>query len=560
MLTAAVHVQAQAPSPSVFASERFSDFPDTKTGAWRKTIEIDIPNTSKTGDQIFASPFLLRGVDFLFVGIPPITRAELQDAVALFIDRKVTIADLNKLRQKLSEALIAAGYVSSGVTIPDQEVIDGIVTMRIVTGRLSRLQINGEGVGVPGGGVLAADYLLERLQNADDEPFNLAAMEEKIRVLLDDRSISQIRATVLPGQSLGDTILDVDVITTRPYDLKLELSNGGFEASGREMAEATGAFRNLIGWGDEIRISAFRTKGSLGGRLAVDGPLPGLRPVPFLLVEATRSRVIEAPLDDLNIKSASFSIDFGVKTSVIKSSRRLFDVSAQFSLKRTKTTLLGTPFSFSPGVDNGRTKLRVFSLIGEWVERRPSATFAARATVNFGLDLFGATNVEPGVPDGTFISWLGQSQAIFAFDRKNSLRLGLQAQLASDPLLPSADISIGGRTTVRGFREAEIVTDQAVVASVEFTRSLGDFSLVGVTPPGHPATISASAFVDFGYAWDVGRKGNELVGMGFGLDWNLSPTARFVFELAKSLSQAPSKGPRSEKRSATAFFGTTITF
>jgi hemolysin activation/secretion protein len=93
---------------------------------------------------------------------------------------------------------------------------------------------------------------------------------------------------------------------------------------------------------------------------------------------------------------------------------------------------------------------------------------AARARFSFGLDAFNATMNPGDLPDSRFVVWLGQVQWA-----RQLTPWGLQViarsdvQLASQPLLPLEQIAVGGRYTVRGYLENQVVRDNAVLASVE---------------------------------------------------------------------------------------------
>src|SRR3954462_9171257 len=72
---------------------------------------------------------LLRGVRF--DGNTVLPEEELQRIAADFVGRQVSADDLQELRYRLTERYIESGYVNSGAVLPDQDVVDGIITYRI---------------------------------------------------------------------------------------------------------------------------------------------------------------------------------------------------------------------------------------------------------------------------------------------------------------------------------------------------------------------------------------------------------------------------------------------
>jgi hemolysin activation/secretion protein len=94
--------------------------------------------------------------------------------------------------------------------------------------------------------------------------------------------------------------------------------------------------------------------------------------------------------------------------------------------------------------------------------------FAARSMLTLGLDLFGATIHDEKVPDGDFLAWLGQLQWARRFDFLDAeLIARCDAQLATSPLLGLEQFAMGGRYTVRGYREKALVRDNGLVGSLE---------------------------------------------------------------------------------------------
>jgi hemolysin activation/secretion protein len=71
------------------------------------------------------------------------SRLELEPVFAPYLNRQLTNEHLQELRQRLSLLYFDAGYVNSGVILPDQEVADGRIVFREVRGRLTGIEIQG---------------------------------------------------------------------------------------------------------------------------------------------------------------------------------------------------------------------------------------------------------------------------------------------------------------------------------------------------------------------------------------------------------------------------------
>ena len=181
-----------------------------------------------------------------------------------------------------------------------------------------------------------------------------------------------------------------------------------------------------------------------------------------------------------------------------------------------RRSLLGEPFSFEPGARHGQSVVAALRTAQEFVYRTPYQVIAARSLFSFGLNALGATINHNGLPDGIFFKWFGEFQwvqrlGLFAEQQRASwpefLRPLLdsyaifrsQFQHSDSPLLTLEQVSIGGRYSVRGYRENTMLRDRAVLTSFE-TR------LPVISNTFWADYLELAQFVDFGRGWDVNLK------------------------------------------------------
>src|SRR5262245_31999947 len=155
------------------------------------------------------APALSRGVrvlakGFRFVGNTIIPEEELQAIAAPYVGRELGNAELEELRLALTRRYVEAGYVNSGAVVPDQDVSDGVITFRIVEGRLSEIVVGGANG-------FRAPYLQDRLALGAGPPLNVNEMQERMQLMLQDPQIANMSAELAPGVERGDAVLRVDV-------------------------------------------------------------------------------------------------------------------------------------------------------------------------------------------------------------------------------------------------------------------------------------------------------------------------------------------------------------
>ena len=208
-------------------------------------------------------------------------------------------------------------------------------------------------------------------------------------------------------------------------------------------------------------------------------------------------------------------------------------------------------FNVFPGFQNGAATVSALRFAQDWTHRTLDTVLAVRSRFSVGLDVLSATiNANPDTPDGQFFSWLGQAQAIKQFGEE---LLGMQLlgrmdlQLTNSPLFPLEQVALGGRYTVRGYREVTILRDNSFIASVEPRFPLLRWA------SGEPM-VQFAPFVDVAHGWSLGDNRpaiatstnfpDTLASVGAGLRWNILPNDKASFEVywGQQLSHVPSSG------------------
>jgi hemolysin activation/secretion protein len=242
-------------------------------------------------------------------------------------------------------------------------------------------------------------------------------------------------------------------------------------------------------------------------------------------LERTGSAVVSEPFNVLDIESELVTHRVALSHPLVLTRSREIGLSLSLEREENRTSLLGVPFSFSPGARDGRAAVTALRFGQSWVERAPERVVAFSSTLSLGLGLLGSS-VGAGVPDSRFLTWLGQAQwfeRLAFLDSRVLLRLGVQ--LANDALLPSEKFVVGGFDTVRGYRENQLVRDNALLASLEWRVPIGRLPYPGLGEGPEDGEIFLVPFLDYGRAWESGAQTPQppdIASVGAGLAWLLS--------------------------------------
>ena len=322
------------------------------------------------------------------------TPEELSEVAQPYVNREITTEELEDLRKALTALYTDNGYINSGAYIPDQEIQDGVLTIHLIEGQLSNIDIEGTDHFFPW-------YFSSRIKRSAGPPLNIQPLQERLQLFLEDDRIARLNSELRPGLRPGEANLHVQVEEARPYHAFLEFNNYQSPTVGAERGLATFIHRNLLGLGDPFSITYGRSEG-VDPLIDVSYLLP-FTPWDTALIVGYRKNdfeVIEAPFDALDINSKLNSYIIGLRQPIYRTVGKELAFTVIGEYQENKTTLLGVPFSFTPGTRNGVSNVAALRFGQEWLDRRPGQVFVLRSRISVGIDVFDATiNHNVNVPN-----------------------------------------------------------------------------------------------------------------------------------------------------------------
>jgi hemolysin activation/secretion protein len=488
--------------------------------AWLHPATARAQDPPATQPLAAADTLMLRQVRF--EGNRCISTARLEQEVLPYIDQRISVDDLEQIRLNLTRIYIDAGYISSGVILPDQEIDpeNGVVLFGVIEGRLRRQDItlqSVDGNNDPAKPWLRPTFIIDRVMVGAGDTLNINKLKDSLELLRQNPNIKRINAELQPGAESGESRLDIKYEETRWWHFGVEFNNQRPPSVGANRFELFAYTNNLTSNGDTLSLRYTLNKGNLDDwewagldeySIAYSIPLNSVDTTLDLSYERDDSPVVDEPFDELDITSQTDSFYIGLRQPIIRTTTAESDyrellVSAGFSFKQNTSELLGEPFSFSPGADNGRTRASVIRLGQEINFRNQDRAMSIRSIFSIGIDAFAATEGELGV-DSQFLSWLGQFQYVWRLPRTDHLLIFRLAGQAANDSLPSLEqFSVGGMNTVRGYPENQLVRDNAFAATLEYRHSLWQRSGV--------SALEAAVFADIG-----GGRDNHTFGIDQG--------------------------------------------
>ena len=443
---------------------------------------------------------------------------ELEELMSPYVNRNIHTSELQTLRQALTLYYINKGYINSGVVIPDQQVSNGVIELQVIEGTLNQINITGNQH-------LKSSYIQNRLMLGAEPPLNINKLQQTILILQQNPLIKKIHTELKPGSLPGQSVLETKLEEAKAYSIRVGANNHRPPSIGAERVELEVTHRNVTGYGDKLNIRYGSTKGLDDFGVQYDIPINAHDTTIGLFYDKGDSSVTEDPFDSLDIKSKSETTGIRISHPFYRTPNSEFRMGLSLEHRESKTFLLGLPFSFTTGAIDGESAVSVLRFSQEWTDRSQQRVIAIRSTFNIGLDAFDAS-VNHDTEDGKFASWLGQFQWAQRIGHQGKqIVFRVDTQLANDPLLPLEQFSVGGMSTVRGYRENQLVRDNGFVASIEYRMPIFN-TLFGKNK------LQLAGFLDFGRSWNRERATatpEDISSAGIGFRW--SPTTNIYGDI-----------------------------
>ncbi len=442
-------------------------------------------------------------------GVSVFEPSAIDSVTSRYLDRPLSVEDVDALRIGLNRMYLDRGYVNSGVIVPPQDIGTGELRLQAVEGGLTGVQFAGDMR-------LRTGYVERRLRQHVPSPLNLGNLQNSLRHLERDANINRVGARLVPGNQLGESVLELSVAEPSRFAATLGVDNHRASSVGEYRGRLALSSRNLTGWGEELQFStSIAEKGeAYSGALVLPIGHRGLRLEAY--GSTSDASIVEDAFAELDIRSDTSTWGILLSRPLLDGLNNALSLSLGFESRHSESELLGERFSFSPGAIDGVAKSRAFLAGIDFSNRSANHVASLRATYRKGLDVLNATVFEPqndfdrllnptgadGVFDlwfaqGIFIQRLNSLPALRQLPERSQLVVRSTLQRTWDPLMSLDKIAIGGVNTVRGYRENLLVRDNGVAATVELQLPVPGYSAQPVV-----RNLLVSLFADYGKSWD----------------------------------------------------------
>lgn len=458
--------------------------------------------------------------DIRITGAEAIAATELQAVVAPYIGREVTLSDLRKAADAITEEYNSRGYNLARAIVPEQDLSSGSVEIRVLEARIGKVTVRDN------------KYYSNRLIESAfagvlrDKAVRQSSLERSLLILNDQYPDVSATAGLQAGADPGSTDIVVSAKDILPIHLTLDYDNYGVhQVSQHELGVQVDisdpwfgshfAYRELTGFDPEtthnrrasldLPINSYGTRFGgyfANGNFAVGGDLSQ---VGLTGNQEGWGLSFTHPL--IRTKAHKFSGEFGFDLRDSK----LFQSGEMSSLDRVRLLKLGLSYEGTDSTGRSFASVYIFQGLGT---------------------AFGGSENDNPISSRLFVTQSGAIKGAddrFTYGTLHLLRLQtitsflraivrVSGQVTSRLLPASEQFGIGGPDTVRGYRFKELLGDNAFTAGTEL-RALP-------IPGEYNEVVQLSLGLDYGLVQQrkpaVGQeKFQSLLGYGPGIKLNV---------------------------------------
>lgn len=446
-----------------------------------------------------------------------LTRSVLMPLIKNYVGNSITGSQLNQLAFEITQLYIEQGYINSGVVLPDQKIENGTVIFLALEGKLGKVRVSGNHS-------LKLSYFSNQVKD-NDTPLNINMLQEQINEIKNNPIIETLHAEILPGKKPGLAELRIDVVEKKIYQLTTGIDNYRSPGIGAERVFISARHRNITGNSDSLSGQVGITKGLKDYSLKYMFPINLINSKLAAYYVNSDAQIIE---DDPSVKieSESSLIGFNWLFDQRWSGTTTSSYIAGYEQFTNKTRIAG---SASGCGTSGECESNILILSANWDKKSNKRQQHTNFTLRKGLSSNDAKRLtSAGNPNTTafYTHW----QITQALSRSLGMfRLNSKLQYAMDTLVGSEKFSLGGVSTVRGYRENTVVRDNGFLFSSEWiqkTQFIGTF---------------ITAFVDYGVGWnnEISTNKDHLLSMGGGIAWQKMKSINTELFVGVPLLQRP---------------------
>lgn len=444
-------------------------------------------------------------------GVTLLSSQTLAPTLASYHNKCIGLADINVLLKDITSLYMDAGYITSRVYVPEQDIAKTKV-LRLVAaeGSLSDIYLNGKPAEYPG-------LIATAFPGLKGKPVNIRDVEQGLDQV-NRLSSNNAKTSMLPGKEPGSSILNVENKPGLPWHFSVANNNLGQKSTGYSRSSVSFRMDNLVNLNDLLSLTYEHTgpdypwpNDGTGQSNSISGSIS----VPYGYWSFTlngsyykyRSSV-PGQYSDIDTSGKSKQLGFNVDRVILRDKDSITTINAGIAYKATDNFLMGNL------IEVGSREYSVANLGISHSRRMLGGLWVFDLSYNQGLGVFGATKRgEPGAGDAEpefskFTGTINVTKPFQLASQNFQFSTLINGQYSPDNLYGAEQISLGGYSNVRGTRDSILFGNNGLFTRNEITwRTLPWKDSELLTK--RLGELRPYAAIDYGHVFEQARFGIE---------------------------------------------------
>ncbi len=506
---------------------------DLKTAPVQKTQAV--PKTARALSPAREGSTVLSVDRFAFEGCTRLSAEQLEAIVAPYQGRQYDLDQLRQIADIVVDAYRDAGWLVR-VSLPKQEVKDGVVTLRIVEATFGKTLVQGSQSRLDPA-VLQA--MVEAAQ-ATGQPVQAQSIDRAL-LLLDGIPGLNVVGNLIEGEQPGQTDLLLGVANRAGVNGDVTLDNTGSRSTGANRVLANLNVNSPLGLGDQIQLTGLKTQGSDFERLAWSAPVGvnGLRAG----VHATRlAYKLVGDFASLNAHGSAMANGLDLSYPWLRSQSQNVYMSASYDAKRFDNNANGASASrYGLGVLNLALSA---SQSDDW-QGGGLNNFSlglSQGKVNLAGSANQATDASGPATAGSFSKLRAGLSRLQAISPSLNGYVALNVQRANKNLDSSERLYLGGAGGVRAYPTSEGGGADGQLLTAELRQQLDvGLTFTGFYDYGQVKAFKHNTWANGSGNLNSGTSPNDITLKGYGvsLAWTPQASTEMRATLARRIGSNP---------------------
>ncbi len=378
--------------------------------------------------------------------------------LAPYLGRCITLGDVDELLRAITNLYTEKGYVTTRGFVPSQDISDGSLEINVVEGYVEGFELHDD-----------KSRKLWRLKTAFplmmDRPLNLRDIEQGLDQINRLKS-NNAQMKLEPGSKQGATLVKIENQSSKPWHLTSGYDNSGTIATGVQQWTGTAELDDLLGINDYLSFSW--SKDTKTGDPQQSRSLSGYWSIPFGYLTLSGSHSFYSYASKVNATTASYLSSGYSRTQKVE----LDAVLHRDQDSKTHTSVFLRQHTAASFIDNLKLSSSSYRLTSlGWTVGHENKLWdgilSGDITVEKGIRALWAKEdigiTDPSTPRAQFLKSelsLYYYKPFEVMGQKLTYNATSFAQWSAMTLYSADQMSIGGQSSVRGYKENTLGGDQ----------------------------------------------------------------------------------------------------